>query len=77
MVYLRSVKGCSRLDCIPDEDIRQELNITHIMANIDSYRKQWGKHLLRMDGSQIPNIAFQYNPKGRRDVGRPRKRCEL
>jgi hypothetical protein len=43
MVYLRSVKSCSGLDYIPDEDIRQELNIIHITANIDSYRKQWGK----------------------------------
>jgi len=77
MVYLRSVKGCSRLDCIPDEDIRQELNITHIMANIDSYRKQWGKHLLRMDGSQILKIPFKYNPRGRREVRCPRKRWVL
>jgi hypothetical protein len=51
MVYLRSVKGCTSLDCIHDEDIGQELNITHIIANIDSYREQWGKQLLRMVGS--------------------------
>jgi len=31
MVYLRSVKGYTRLDCIHDKDIRQELNITHII----------------------------------------------
>jgi len=77
MVYLRSVKGCSGLDCIPDEDIRQELNITHIMANIGSYRKQWGKHLLRMDGSQILKIPFKYNPRGRREMRCPRKRWAL
>jgi hypothetical protein len=77
MVYLRSVKGCTRLDCIHDEDIRQELNITHIIANIDSYRNQWGKHLLRMDGSRILKIPFKYNPTGRREVRTPRKRWAL
>jgi hypothetical protein len=54
-------KGCTSLDCCYSEDFRLELNITPIIANIDSYRKCWGKHLLRMDGSQIPKITFKYN----------------
>jgi hypothetical protein len=74
MVCLRSVKGCTGLDCLHDEDIRQELNISPITANTDSYRKQWEEHLQSMGGSQIPKFVFEYNPKGKRDVGRPRKR---
>jgi hypothetical protein len=41
LVYLRSVKGCTRLDCFHNEDIGQELNVTPIIANIDSYSKHW------------------------------------
>jgi hypothetical protein len=77
MVYLSSVKGCTRPDCFHSEDIRQELNVTPIIANTDSYRKGWGDHLQRLDGSQIPKIAFKYIPKGERDVGCPRKRWSL
>jgi hypothetical protein len=40
MVYVRSVKGYTRLDCFRSEDIRQELNVTPIIANIDSCRKR-------------------------------------
>jgi hypothetical protein len=54
-----------------------ELIITHRTANIDSYRKCWGEHLLRMDGSQILKIPFKYNPKGKREVRCPRKRWAL
>jgi hypothetical protein len=50
IVYSISVKCCKRLDCFHNEDIRQELNVSFIIANIDSYRKGWGEHLLRMDG---------------------------
>jgi hypothetical protein len=45
-----------------------------MIAIIDSYRKLWRENVLRMDGSQISKVVFEYNPKGRRDVGRPRKR---
>jgi len=41
IVYLRSVKGCTSLDCFHNEDIEQELNVTPITANINNYRKRW------------------------------------
>ena len=65
MAYLLSVKCCTRLNCFHNEDMRQELNIIPIIANTDIYRKHWVGHLLRMDGSQILKITFEYNPKGR------------
>jgi hypothetical protein len=46
-------------------------------SNIDSYRKFWGDNLLRMDGLRISKIAYEYNPKGRRNVGHPRNRWAL
>ena len=53
MVYLRSVAVCTTLDCFHNEDARQELNAALITANTDSYRKRWGEHSLRMDGSRF------------------------
>ena len=77
MVYLRSVKSYTRPDFSPSENIGQGLRVTLISANIYSYRKRWGEHLLRMAGSRISKISFEYNPKGRRYVGHPRKRWAL
>ena len=31
-------------------------------------------HIQRMDTNRIPKQALQYKPKGRRHIGRPRKR---
>ena len=45
-----------------------------ITEKLDSYRRCWGENLLRMDRTKISKITFEHNAKGRRDVGRPRKR---
>jgi len=71
------VKGCIQLDCFHNEDIIQELNVTPIIANIDSNRQWRGENWLRIDESWILKIAFKNNPKGRRDAGHPRKRWAL
>jgi hypothetical protein len=63
MVYLRSVKGCTRRGCSPSKNIAQGLKDTLITANAKKYRKQLREYLLRMDGSRISKIAFEYNPK--------------
>jgi len=68
---------CTKPDWLREMWILDRLYIIPTIANIDGYRKRWGEHLLGMDVSRIQNIAFEDNPKWRRDVGRPRKRCEL
>ena len=45
-----SVKGCTRLDCFRNEDVRQKLNVIPITENINSYSKLRGERLQRMDG---------------------------
>jgi len=35
---------------------------------------KWLQHLLRMDTNRIPKQALQYQQKGRRNIGRLRKR---
>ena len=38
------------------------------------YQKKWLQHVQRMDTNRLPKQALRYKPKGRRNIGRPRKR---
>jgi uncharacterized protein YydD (DUF2326 family) len=67
MRYLRSVKGCTKLDHIKNKDIRKELDIDSTQYKIENYRKKWIEHLDRMPDETIPKQILKYKPKGRRD----------
>jgi len=41
---------------------------------IKQYQKKWLQHVQGMDTSRIPKQALQYRPKGRRNIGQPKKR---
>jgi hypothetical protein len=62
------------MDHIRNEEIRTELEIYAIQDKITEYRISWSAHLQRMDNSRLPKQALLYKPRGRRYVGRPRKR---
>ena len=36
--------------------------------------EKWLQHAQGMDTNRLPKQALQYKPKGRRNIGRPRKR---
>ena len=36
--------------------------------------QKWLQHVQRMDTIRLPKQALQYKPKGRSNIGRPRKR---
>ena len=74
MRFLRSVAGCKLLDKRKSEDIRNELNIFKLMDKIEQYRNDWREHVQRMKEERIPKIILDYKPKGKRNVGRPKKR---
>lgn len=74
MKFLRRVKGCTRMDQIRNEDIREELQIYSIKEKITNNKEQWKEHIERMAESRLPKRIQNYFPRGRRDVGRPRKR---
>jgi hypothetical protein len=73
MKFSRSVKRCT-MDYIRNEEIRTELEMYAIQGKITEYRIHWSAHLQRMDNSRLPKQALLYKPRGRRDVGYPRKR---
>jgi hypothetical protein len=62
------------MDHIRNEEIRTELEMYAIQDKITEYRIRWSAHLQRMDNSRFPKQALLYKPRGRRYVGRPRKR---
>jgi hypothetical protein len=46
---LRSVKGCTRLHKIRNEDIGKELGVFSINDRIRRYRQDWLEHVERME----------------------------
>ena len=47
---------------------------TEHIKEIKQYQEKWLQHVQRMDTNRLPKQALQYKPKGRRNIGRPRKR---
>jgi hypothetical protein len=52
--FLRSVKGCTRLDKIRNGDIRKELGVFSITDRIRRYRQDWLEHVARMEEGRVP-----------------------
>jgi len=46
----------------------------NIAEEIKQYQEKWLQHVQRMDRNRIPKQALRYRPKGRRSIGRPKKR---
>lgn len=74
MKFLRSVKGCTRMDRLHNESIRNELEIFSIVDKLEEHKYQWKEHLDRMDNTRLPKKINTYKPHGKRSLGRPRKR---
>jgi hypothetical protein len=74
MRFLRPLLGLTRLDRQRNTDIRNRLKVDNILEDIISYQKNWIDHLKQMDRNRIPKLASQYQPRGRRDIGRPRRK---
>jgi len=60
--FLRSVKGCTRLDKIRSEIIRKELEFPGIQAVRTKYKQNWISQLERMDNNILPKHALNYKP---------------
>ena len=60
--------------------IRMKHELSELIGNADivrfikSRRIAWRGHVMRMDGNRISKRALEWEPTGRRIIGRPRKR---
>jgi hypothetical protein len=74
MKFLRSLLGITKLDKEKNQCIIAKTGAQNIVQEIKQYHKKWLQHVQWMDTKRIPKQALQYKPKGRRKIGRPRKR---
>ncbi|KAJ4439354.1 hypothetical protein ANN_07476 [Periplaneta americana] len=72
--FMRRTAGCSLLEHRKNVDILQELKMDPIVNFVQQYRLQWKKHVERMDRTRWPKQILTYVPRGKRKLGRPRKR---
>jgi len=74
MKFLRPLLGITKLDKEKNQCIRLKTGAQNIVNEIKQYQKMWLQHVQRMDTNRLPKQAPQYKPKGRRNIGRQRKR---
>ena len=75
MKFLRHLLGITKLDKEKNQCIRQKnTGAQNIVKEIKQYQEKWLQHVQRMDTNRLPKQALQYKTKGRRNIGRPRKR---
>ena len=73
MKFLRHLLGITKLDKIINV-LDKKTRAQNIVKEIKQYQKKWLQHVQRMETNRLPKQALQYKPKGRRNIGRPRKR---
>jgi hypothetical protein len=59
------------------QNFREKLKAGHTVDEIQSYQKNWLQHVKRMEHSRIHRMALEYEPKGKRDIGRPKQDGEI
>ena len=75
MKFLRHLLGITKLDKEKNQCIRQKkTGAQNTVKEIKEHKKKWLQHVQRMDTNRLPKQALQYKTKGRRNIGRPRKR---
>ena len=71
MKFMRHLLGITKLDKEKNQCIRQKKGAQNIVKEI---KLQKVATTCTEDGYRLPKQALQYQPKGRRNIGRPRKR---
>jgi hypothetical protein len=74
MRFLRRAAGYTRWDHKINEDILTELKMSQITEFMYQYRNNWKARVNRMSSDRIPKMILKYQPKGKRNLGRPLKR---
>jgi len=74
MKFLRHFLGITKLGKEKNQCIRENMGAQNIVKEIKQYQRNWLQRVKRMDTNRMPRQALRYRPKGRRNVGRPKKR---
>jgi len=74
MKFLRPLLEIIKLDKEKNQCIREKTGAQNIVKEIKQYQKMWLQHVQRMDINRLPKQGLKHKPKGRRKIGRSRKR---
>jgi len=74
MKFLRHLLGITNLGKEKNQSIREKTGAENTVKEIKQYQAKRLQHVQRMDTTRLPKQVLQYKPKGRRNIGRPRKR---
>jgi len=74
MKFLRHLLGITKLHKELNQCIRQKSGTQNIVKEIKQYQEKWLQHVQRLDTNRQSKQALQHKPKGRRNIGCPRKR---
>jgi hypothetical protein len=50
--------------------------LSFLFPNCFVYKQNWMNHLERMDNTRLPKHALNFEPRGRKDLGHPKKRWQ-
>jgi hypothetical protein len=72
--FLRHLLGVTKLDRERNQSVREKLGVQNIVLEIKQYQREWLQHVERVNTDRILKQALKHRPKGKRRIGRPRKR---
>ena len=71
MLITSSWSGVTLRDRIKSEKVRKQWKVEEIIDDIQNYQQKWNQHVLRMPKNRLARKSLQYQPQGKRDLGRP------
>lgn len=74
MKFLRTSVKKTRRDRIQNIKIREDLNVEPLVQRIQKARLRWFGHVKRMGKERVARRELEREVKGKRSVGRPRRR---
>ena len=76
MRVLHLIYGVTRRDKIRNTTIRQNLKVESVLSVIERNQFRWYGHVQRMADTRDVKRIYNWKPKQKRPIGRPRKRWE-
>jgi hypothetical protein len=74
MKFMRRTAGYTKWDVKRNEEVLKEVKVEPILDYICRYQNNRLAHVNRMSRTRVPKAIMYYQPRGKRSLGRPRKR---